>query len=179
MRGRRVLWPRPFRWRRHRAYDGPPRAARWGTARPLQARTGAASGPAAARAMEHHGTDGAVKLVNGGRYPVTGRAVPDNGLRARQAQVRHEQPAHDLARQVHMSPRTFARWFAAHAGTTPHQWLTSQRLILAQELLERTNHGIEQIAAGCGLAPMMLRRHLTRRWGTPQAYRHRFSQLTG
>jgi transcriptional regulator GlxA family with amidase domain len=86
----------------------------------------------------------------------------------------------DLARQVHMSPRTFARWFAAHAGTTPHQWLTSQRLNLAQELLERSSRGIEQIAADCGLAPMMLRRHFTRRWGiTPQAYRHRFSQLAG
>ena len=60
----------------------------------------------------------------------------------------------DLAGQVHMSPRTFARWFAARTGTTPHQWLTSQRLILAQELLERTDHGIEQIAADCGLAPL-------------------------
>ena len=86
----------------------------------------------------------------------------------------------DFARRVHMSPRTFARWFAARTGTTPHQWLTSQRLILAQELLERTDHGIEQIAADCGLAPMMLRRHFTRRWGiTPQAYRNRFSQLAG
>jgi predicted transcriptional regulator len=36
------------------------------------------------------------------------------------------------------------------------------------------------VAADCGLAPMMLRRHFTRRWGiTPQAYRHRFSQLAG
>jgi len=86
----------------------------------------------------------------------------------------------DLAGQVHMSPRTFARWFAARTGTTPHQWLTSQRLMTAQELLERTDHGIEQIAADCGLAPLMLRRHFTRRWGvTPQAYRHRFSQLAG
>ena len=84
----------------------------------------------------------------------------------------------DLAGQVNMSPRTFARWFTARTGTTPHQWLTSQRLTLAQELLERTSHGIEHIAADCGLAPMMLRRHFTRRWGiTPQAYRHRFSQL--
>jgi AraC family transcriptional activator FtrA len=86
----------------------------------------------------------------------------------------------DLARQVHMAPRTFARWFAARTGTTPHQWLTSQRLTRAQELLERTDHGIEQVAADCGLAPMMLRRHFTRRWGiTPQAYLHRFSQLAG
>jgi transcriptional regulator GlxA family with amidase domain len=84
----------------------------------------------------------------------------------------------DLARRVHMSPRTFARWFAAHTGTTPHQWLTSQRLITAQELLERTDRGIEQIAADCGLTPLMLRRHFARRWGiTPQAYRRRFSHL--
>jgi predicted transcriptional regulator len=35
-------------------------------------------------------------------------------------------------------------------------------------------------AADCGLAPMMLRRHFSRRWGvTPHAYRHRFSQLAG
>ena len=86
----------------------------------------------------------------------------------------------DLAAHAHMSPRTFARWFAARTGTTPHQWLTSQRLTTAQELLERTDRGIEQVAADCGLAPMMLRRHFTRRWGiTPQAYRHRFSQLAG
>lgn len=84
----------------------------------------------------------------------------------------------DLARRVHMSPRTFARWFGTHTGTTPHQWLTSQRLIMAQELLERTGRGVEQIAADCGLTPLMLRRHFASRWGiTPQAYRRRFSQL--
>jgi transcriptional regulator GlxA family with amidase domain len=84
----------------------------------------------------------------------------------------------DLARRVHMSHRTFARWFAARTGTTPHQWLTSQRLVKAQELLERTDRGIEQVAADCGLTPLMLRRHFARRWGvTPQAYRRRFSQL--
>lgn len=84
----------------------------------------------------------------------------------------------DLARRVHMSPRTFARWFSTHTGTTPHQWLTSQRLIRAQELLEQTDRGVEQIAAGCGLTPPMLRRHFASRWGiTPQAYRRRFSQL--
>jgi transcriptional regulator GlxA family with amidase domain len=86
----------------------------------------------------------------------------------------------DLARRVHMSPRTFARWFATHTGTTPHQWLTGQRLIMAQELLERTDRPIEQVAADCGLTPLMLRRHFARRWGiTPQAYRRRFSQLAG
>jgi AraC family transcriptional regulator, transcriptional activator FtrA len=84
----------------------------------------------------------------------------------------------DLVGRVHMSQRTFARWFAAHTGTTPHQWLTSQRLIKAQELLERTDRGIEQVATDCGLTPLMLRRHFARRWGvTPQAYRRRFVYL--
>ena len=40
--------------------------------------------------------------------------------------------------------------------------------------------GAPDLAADCGLAPLMLRRHFTRRWGiTPQAYRGRFSQLAG
>lgn len=83
-----------------------------------------------------------------------------------------------LAGRIHLAPRTFARWFAARTGTTPHQWLTSQRLNQAQELLERTDRGVEQIAAECGLTPLMLRRHFTQRWGiAPQAYRRRFTQL--
>jgi transcriptional regulator GlxA family with amidase domain len=95
-----------------------------------------------------------------------------------QSHLHETVPVADLAQRVHMSPRTFARWFAAHTGTTPHHWLTSQRLITAQELLERTDRGIEQIAADCGLTPLMLRRHFARRWGiTPQAYRRRFTQL--
>jgi transcriptional regulator GlxA family with amidase domain len=78
----------------------------------------------------------------------------------------------DLAAHALMSPRTFARQFAARTGTTPHQWLTRARLMRAQELLEQSGDSIEQIAAGCGLSPLMLRRHFSRTWGTtPQAYR--------
>ncbi|HUZ53390.1 MAG TPA: helix-turn-helix domain-containing protein [Streptosporangiaceae bacterium] len=83
----------------------------------------------------------------------------------------------DLAARALMSPRTFARQFAARTGTTPHQWLISQRLMRAQELLEHAGGSIEQIAAQCGLTPLMLRRHFARRCGTtPQAYRRTFSQ---
>lgn len=85
----------------------------------------------------------------------------------------------DMARQVNMAPRTFARWFGSRTGTTPHQWLTGQRLIRAQELLERTGRGIDQIAGECGLTPLMLRRHFARRFGiSPQSYRRRFTQTT-
>ena len=58
----------------------------------------------------------------------------------------------DLAARAVMSPRNFARQFAARTGTTPHQWLIGQRLSRAQELLEHTGEPVEQIAAKCGLS---------------------------
>jgi transcriptional regulator GlxA family with amidase domain len=83
----------------------------------------------------------------------------------------------DLAAHALMSPRTFARQFAALTGTTPHQWLIRARLMRAQELLEHSDGSIEQVAADCGLSPLMLRRHFARMCGTtPQAYRRTFSQ---
>jgi len=83
----------------------------------------------------------------------------------------------DLAARAVMSPRNFARQFAARTGTTPHQWLIGQRLCRAQELLEHTGEPVEQIAARCGLTPLMLRRHFAHRYGTtPQAYRRTFGQ---
>jgi transcriptional regulator GlxA family with amidase domain len=85
----------------------------------------------------------------------------------------------DMAARAVMSPRTFARRFAARTGTTPHQWLIRARLLRGQELLEQSDCTIEQIAAACGLAPLMLRRHFTRLFGiTPQAYRRTFSQAS-
>lgn len=51
-----------------------------------------------------------------------------------------------------MSPRNFARRFAAVAGATPHAWLTSRRLQRAQELLEASELTIDQVARSCGLS---------------------------
>ncbi len=56
-----------------------------------------------------------------------------------------------LAAQAHMSPRTFARRFRDETGTTPLQWLTSQRLANAEELLENSSLAVEQIATRVGL----------------------------
>src|SRR5947207_584789 len=50
----------------------------------------------------------------------------------------------DLARRAGMSPRTFARRFAAETGTTPHRWLTRQRLIAAQRRLETSDEDMER-----------------------------------
>src|SRR6266567_4851263 len=83
----------------------------------------------------------------------------------------------DLARHAAMSPRTFARQFRQQTGTTPHQWLTHQRLLAAQMRLEKTDDGIDAIAEAVGLqTAATLRQHFSRTLDTtPTAYRHRFS----
>jgi transcriptional regulator GlxA family with amidase domain len=80
-----------------------------------------------------------------------------------------------LAQRAHTSPRTFARRFVAHTGTTPHKWLTHQRLLRAAELLEGSDLPVESVAARVGLAPVMLRRHFAEtRGASPQSYRRSF-----
>jgi len=83
----------------------------------------------------------------------------------------------DLARHAAMSPRTFARQFRQQTGTTPHQWLTHQRLLVAQMRLEKTDDGIDAIAEAVGLqTAATLRQHFNRTLDTtPTAYRRRFS----
>ena len=86
-----------------------------------------------------------------------------------------------LAEQAHMSPRTFARRFRAETGTTPHHWLTGQRVLLAQRLLEEGGRSIDEIAdiAGFGSAAL-LRHHFTRHVGVaPSDYRRTFSHTEG
>jgi transcriptional regulator GlxA family with amidase domain len=86
-----------------------------------------------------------------------------------------------LAERAHLSPRTFARRFRAETGTTPHSWLTEQRILHAQRLLEETDQPVEAVAdlAGFGSASV-LRHHFTRRVGTtPQAYRRTFARAAG
>ena len=56
----------------------------------------------------------------------------------------------DLARRSAMSPRTFARRFAASTGTTPYQWLLRQRLQRAQRLLETTDLPVDAVARHSG-----------------------------
>jgi transcriptional regulator GlxA family with amidase domain len=86
-------------------------------------------------------------------------------------------PISKLAVQASMSERTFARRFREETGTTPHHWLQSQRVALAETLLERGDLGIEQIAQQCGFGSgAMLRHHFNlRRRTTPMAYRRTFS----
>ena len=82
-----------------------------------------------------------------------------------------------LARRALMSPRTFARRFRAETGTTPHAWVTAQRLQAAEELLERTGLSVDQVAAEVGFGnAAALRHHFTRARGvSPQQYRRQFA----
>ena len=86
-------------------------------------------------------------------------------------------PVERLAAEAHMSPRTFARRFRDETGTTPLQWLTAQRLALAEELLENSSLSVEQIASRVGFGnAATLRHHFTASRGTtPVAYRKQFS----
>jgi transcriptional regulator GlxA family with amidase domain len=82
----------------------------------------------------------------------------------------------ELAARVHMSPRTFARRFRAETGTTPHHWLTGQRVLHAQRLLETTDLAIDRIAAESGLGSAATLRHHFASWVgiSPQRYRQQF-----
>ena len=84
--------------------------------------------------------------------------------------------ASSLARRAMMSDRTFARRFVAETGTTPHQWVTQQRILAARSLLEESDLGVEQIATRVGFnSAVVLREHFRRGLGlAPQAYRQRF-----
>jgi AraC family transcriptional regulator, transcriptional activator FtrA len=82
-----------------------------------------------------------------------------------------------LAQRAHLSARTFARRFRSETGTTPHHWLTGQRVLAAQRLLEETEQPVETVAdlVGFGSAAV-LRHHFTRRVGTtPTDYRRTFA----
>jgi transcriptional regulator GlxA family with amidase domain len=81
-----------------------------------------------------------------------------------------------LARRCSMSPRTFARRFRQETGTTPHAWLTQQRILLARRMLEASDDPIETVATRSGFpTAAMLRHHFTQVVGTsPAAYRRTF-----
>jgi transcriptional regulator GlxA family with amidase domain len=84
---------------------------------------------------------------------------------------------HQLAARARMSERTFARRFVQETGTTPVRWLTGQRILLAQELLEETTQTVDVIADRTGFGNAAALRHHFRAWRgtTPQAYRRAFS----
>jgi transcriptional regulator GlxA family with amidase domain len=80
-----------------------------------------------------------------------------------------------LAEQAGMSPRTFARIYAAKMGVTPARMVEKIRVEAVRRILEESDTPIKRIAAACGFRKEdRLRRAFARQVGTtPAEYRAR------
>jgi AraC family transcriptional regulator, transcriptional activator FtrA len=81
-----------------------------------------------------------------------------------------------MASVAMMSPRTFARRFRDEVGSSPHAWLTQQRVLRARAMLESSDEPVESIATAVGFGDAtVLRHHFGRQVGTsPVRYRRAF-----
>ncbi|MGH8967127.1 MAG: helix-turn-helix domain-containing protein, partial [Actinomycetes bacterium] len=72
------------------------------------------------------------------------------------------------------------RRFVAETGTTPHRWLTLQRVLRAQRLLEDTDLGIDEVAQRSGFGNAALLRHHFRKvvGVAPADFRRTFATRT-
>jgi transcriptional regulator GlxA family with amidase domain len=86
----------------------------------------------------------------------------------------------ELAGHARMSLRTFTRRFRDEVGMTPVQWLTTQRLEIARQLLETTDLPVDLVAHRSGFGSAnSLRQHMRTAFGvSPMAYRRFFGPHT-
>ncbi|EFC85809.1 GlxA family transcriptional regulator [Parafrankia sp. EUN1f] len=82
-----------------------------------------------------------------------------------------------MATHVHLSRRTFDRRFRGRTGSSPLQWLLTQRVLWAQRLLESAGLSVDEVARRAGFADAVaLRPHFRRVVGvSPSAYRAAFA----
>jgi transcriptional regulator GlxA family with amidase domain len=120
---------------------------------------------------------------DGGQAQFIERPVPDAGdlttsTTRHWAQARLHEPLDlsTLANHARMSVRTFTRRFRDETGMSPGQWLISQRVERARQLLEATDLPVDRVAreAGFGTAAAM-RQQLHAVVGvSPMTYRRTF-----
>ena len=80
--------------------------------------------------------------------------------------IQHQHTVTSMADQAGLSHRTFVRRFRDATGTSPHAWLTAERIRRARELLESTSLSPLQIVEQTGFA-------------TPETFRHHFRRAIG
>ena len=137
---------------------------------------GAAAGARVARHMvaAPHREGGQAQFARPAAAEAGGSLEPTR----RWAAARLAEPLDVAAMAAHagVSPRTFARRFREETGTTPLQWLLTQRVLEARRLLEESDLPVETVAwrGGVGTAAA-LRDHFRRATSpTPTAYRRAF-----
>ncbi|GAA1137194.1 transcriptional regulator GlxA family with amidase domain [Kitasatospora gansuensis] len=118
---------------------------------------------------------------SGGQAQFIPTPVPDataddplSGVRAAVlGALEHPWTVGELARLATMSERSFARRFTETTGVPPLRWLSEQRVLAAQRLLEETDLPVDEIAVRCGFgSAVSLRPAFTRRVGVaPRDYR--------
>jgi transcriptional regulator GlxA family with amidase domain len=86
-----------------------------------------------------------------------------------------------LAERASLSPRQFARAFAAETGLPPGRYVDRARLEAARRHLEDTGEGVEEAARACGYGtPEAMRRAFVKALGvSPAEYRRRFRPKAG
>jgi transcriptional regulator GlxA family with amidase domain len=114
----------------------------------------------------------------GGQAQYAQRPLPSDGglkdtLEWAIGQMQRPLTVRHLARHAGMAPRTFTRRFTEQVGVAAMQWLSSQRVLEAQRLLEATTLSVDDVAEFCGFgAAGVLRVHLARNTGlSPTQYR--------
>lgn len=88
--------------------------------------------------------------------PVARGGLPPHLLRRAQdfmnAHLATDLTLEEVARQVGVSPRHFARAFRQSVGLPPHQWLLRRRIDRARELLASGDSPLAEVAVRCGFA---------------------------
>jgi transcriptional regulator GlxA family with amidase domain len=140
---------------------------------------GAAAGERVARHMvaPPHREGGQAQFFKAEAPAGTGTLEPTRRWAAERLDEPHGVAA--MSRHARISPRTIPRRIRDETGTTPLQWLLSQRVLEARRLLEETDLPVETIAwrVGFGTAAS-LRDHFRRATATtPTAYRHSFQPI--
>jgi transcriptional regulator GlxA family with amidase domain len=127
-----------------------------------------------------HRPGGQAQYIEPPMAPLTGTDLFGDTLTWLREHLDEPVTVRDLAVRSAMSPRTFARRFLASMGTTPLRWILTERLRLAQRLLETTGLPVDAVARRSGFgSPDNLRKHFSRTIRTtPQAYRRAFRGLS-